>query len=251
MLLKDKIALVTGGSAGMGKNIVLSYLQEGAIVIATARRAEKLEGLRNCTEHNERLFLLQGDVSKKSDVEGWFAFIKEKFGHLDIVVNNAGIMDNMEPIADVTDEVWEKILAVNLNGPFWICREAIQLMLKQNTNGVLINVASGGGIGGGRSGAAYAASKFGLVGLSRNIAYMYAPQGIRCNIICPGAVNTEIGSHMNNVHPYGMKRVQEGVKNIRIGEPQEIADLAVYLASDKSSFINGATIVADGGKGAW
>ena len=113
------------------------------------------------------------------------------------------------------------------------------------------HVASGGGIGGGRSGAAYTASKFALVGLSRNIAYMYAPKGIRCNIICPGADITEIGSQMNNINPFGMQRAQEGVKNIRLGEPQEKTEIAVYLASEKSSFINGATIVADGGKGAW
>ena len=251
MLLENKVALVTGGSAGMGKDIVLTYLNEGAIVIATARRVEKLEALRQLTEHNERLFLLPGDVSKKEDIDRWFDFIAEKFGRIDIMVNNAGIMDNMEPIADVTDEVWERLMAVNLDGPFWICRRAVKMMLAQEEKGVIINVASGGGIGGGRSGAAYTASKFGLVGLSRNIAYMYAPQGIRCNIICPGAVQTEIGSHMTNVHPYGMQRVREGVQNNRIGQPQEIADLALYLASDKSTFINGATIVADGGKGAW
>lgn len=249
LLLKDKIALVTGGSAGMGKEIVRQYLAEGAYVLAVARRQEKLDKLM-AEMNNERLFILAADVSKKDDVEKMFAFISEKFGRIDIVVNNAGINDDMVPIAEVEDDLWEKVLQINLDGPFMICRKAVQIMLNQESKGNIINVASGGGIGGGRSGVSYVASKFGLVGMSKNIAYMYAPEGIRCNIICPGGVITEIGNGAN-FHPYGMKRVQEGVKNIRLGRPEEIADLAVYLASDKSSLINGATIIADGGKSAW
>ena len=250
LLLQDKVALVTGGSAGMGKEIVRQYLQEGAYVLTVARRKEKLEQLAEELGHDARLFTLSADVSKKADVAKIFDFIRKQFALLDIVVNNAGIMDNMEPIADVTDELWERVMAVNLDGPFMICREAVRLMLTQESRGNIINIASGGGIGGGRSGASYVSSKFALVGLSKNIAYMYAPDGIRCNVICPGAVLTEIG-HNAVYHPYGAKRVQEGVKNIRMGRPEEIADLAVYLASEKSSLINGATIIADGGKSAW
>ena len=249
MLLENKIALVTGGSAGMGKEIVLKYLEAGATVIATARNKEKLEKIRALTDKSEQLYLVQSDAGKREDVTELLQFIQSKFGRLDILVNNAGIMDGMEPVGDVSDEVWDNVIAINLTGPFMLCRGAVKMMLDQEDKGIIINIASGGGIGGGRAGAAYTAAKFGLVGMSRNIAYMYAPQGIRCNVICPGAVATEI--KVPNMNQKGYARVQEGVKNIRMGQAGEIADLALYLASPYASLINGAVIPADAGKSAW
>ena len=249
MLLENKVALVTGGSAGMGKEIVLKYLQEGATVIATARNKEKLDRVREMTDKNDRLHLLKSDAGNREDVAALMQYIKETFGRLDILVNNAGIMDGMEPVGDVPDEVWDKVIAINLTGPFMLCRGAVQMMLEQEEKGVIINIASGGGIGGGRAGAAYTASKFGLVGMSRNIAYMYAPKGLRCNVICPGGVATDIT--IPNMNMDGWGRVSEGVKGFRIGDPKEIADLALYLASPYATLINGAVIPADAGKSAW
>ena len=249
MLLENKVALVTGGSAGMGKEIVLKYLEEGATVIATARNKEKLDKIRELTNKNDRLYLVQSDAGNREDVAALMQYIKETFGRLDVLVNNAGIMDGMEPVGDVSDEVWDKVIAINLTGPFMLCRGAVQMMLEQEEKGIIINIASGGGIGGGRAGAAYTASKFGLVGMSRNIAYMYAPDGIRCNVICPGAVATDIT--VPNMNLAGWGRVSDGVKNIRMGEAKEIADLALYLASPYATLINGAVIPADAGKSAW
>lgn len=249
MLLENKIALVTGGSAGIGKEIVLQYLDEGAIVVATGRNKERLEKLRTLTEKNDNLYLIQSDAGNRNDVATLLDTIQSLFGRLDILVNNAGIMDGMEPVGDVADEVWDNVIAVNLTGPFLLCRGAVQMMLRQEEKGVIVNIASGGGIGGGRAGAAYTASKFGLVGMSRNIAYMYAPKGIRCNVICPGGVATEIS--MPNLNTDGWERVSEGVKGFRIGNPKEIADLALYLASPYATLINGAVIPADAGKSAW
>lgn len=249
MMLENKIALVTGGSAGMGKEIVLKYLDEGAIVIVTARNKEKLDKIRELTDKNDRLYLVKSDAGNRDDVAALMQYIKETFGRLDILVNNAGIMDGMEPVGDVPDDVWDKVIAINLTGPFMLCRGAVQMMLEQEEKGVIINIASGGGIGGGRAGTAYTASKFGLVGMSRNIAYMYAPKGIRCNVICPGGVATEIT--MPNLNAEGWGRVSEGVRGFRIGDPKEIADLALYLASPYATLINGAVIPADAGKSAW
>lgn len=249
VMLTDKVALVTGGSAGIGKEIVLKYLQEGATVITIARNIDKLKKIRNLTDRNDQLFLQRCDMGNREDVQMILDYIKEKFGRLDILVNNAGIMDGMEPIGDVSDETWDKVIAVNLTGPFILCRGVVKMMLEQEAKGVIINVASGGGIGGGRAGTAYTASKFGLVGMSRNIAYMYAPQGIRCNVICPGAVKTEIT--MPELNQEGWARVSDGVKNIRMGDATEIADLALYLASPYATLINGAIIPADAGKSAW
>ncbi|MFR6290434.1 MAG: SDR family NAD(P)-dependent oxidoreductase [Peptococcaceae bacterium] len=248
-MLTNKVALVTGGSAGIGKEIVLRYLQEGATVITIARNIDKLKKIRNLTDRNDQLFLQSCDMGSREDVQMILNYIKEKFGRLDILVNNAGIMDGMEPIGDVSDETWDKVIAVNLTGPFLLCRGVVKMMLEQEEKGIIINVASGGGIGGGRAGTAYTASKFGLVGMSRNIAYMYAPQGIRCNVICPGAVKTEIT--MPGLNQEGWARVSDGVKNIRMGDAKEIADLALYLASPYATLINGAIIPADAGKSAW
>ncbi len=249
MVLENKIALVTGGSAGMGKAIVLKYLQEGAIVVTTARHKERLDKLIELTDKKDRLFLVKSDMGNKEDIDSLLRFIQGQFGRLDILVNNAGIMDGMEPVSDVSDAVWQKLLDINLTGPFMLCRGAVKMMLAQEEKGVIINVASGGGIGGGRAGAAYTASKFGLVGLSRNIAYMYGPDGIRCNVICPGGVATEI--EMENVNEVGWQRVAKGTQAIRIGQPEEIADLALYLASPYATLLNGAIITADAGRSAW
>lgn len=249
MILKDKIALVTGGSAGIGKAIVLNYLQEGAIVVTTARHKERLDKLMELTDRKDKLFLIKSDIGNKEDINSLLLFIQKQFGQLDILVNNAGIMDGMEPVADVSDAVWQKLLDVNLTGPFMLCRGAVKMMLAQEEKGVIINIASGGGIGGGRAGAAYTASKFGLVGLSRNIAYMYGPDGIRCNVICPGGVATEI--KMENINEFGWQRVAKGTQAIRMGNAEEIADLALYLVSRYATLLNGAVITADAGRSAW
>lgn len=250
MLLQDKVAFVTGGGAGLGKAIVLRYLQEGAMVIASDINEQSLLALTK-EAASERLFTIQGDVSCGADQKRWFQFVGEKIGRLDILVNNAGISEGMLPVDEVSDEVWDKMLAVNLTGPFLACREAVAIMLQQESGGSIINMASAAGVGGGRAGASYVASKFGLVGLSKNIAYMYGPKNIRCNVICPGYVPTEMGNAGGVVSQYGMQRVAEGTKPIRSGRPEEIAGLALFLASDLSSLVSGETILADAGKGAY
>lgn len=245
-----KIALVTGASAGMGKAITQAYLAAGLTVIGTGRRLEKLEQLHAQLPKNQqaRFIPIASDVGRSQDNQALLAEISARFGRLDVLVNNAGIMDQMTPVGDVTDELWRQVLAVNLTGPFELCRGAVKLMLA-NGQGVIINIASGGGIGGGRAGAAYVASKFALVGLSKNIAYMYAHEGLRCNCICPGGVATEIGAA--DYHPLGMARVQKGTETIRIGQPEEISEIALFLASERSSLINGAALLADAGRSAW
>ena len=248
--LTGKIALVTGASAGMGKAITQAYLAAGMIVIGTGRRSEKLAQLHALlpAEQQPRFIPVAGDVGKSQDNQALLADITARFGRLDVLVNNAGIMDGMTPVGDVTDELWQQVMAVNLTGPFELCRGAVNLMLPQE-KGNIINIASGGGIGGGRAGAAYVASKFALVGLSKNIAYMYAHEGIRCNCICPGGVATEIGAA--DYHPLGMARLRKGTETIRIGQPEEISDIALFLASERSSLINGVALLADAGRSAW
>jgi NAD(P)-dependent dehydrogenase (short-subunit alcohol dehydrogenase family) len=161
-------------------------------------------------------------------------------------VNNAGIMDNFMPLDKVTDVLWEKIMAVNVNGPFYTCRLAIVQMLKQG-KGSIINIASVGGVAGARAGLAYTTSKHALVGMSKNIGFMYAQKGIRCNAIAPGGVTTHI---MDDAEPdqEGAALCSSGAGSMpRMGESNEIAKVALFLASDDASFVNGETLVADGG----
>lgn len=149
MILKGKIALVTGGSAGIGKAIVQNYLQEGAVVIATGRKQEKLDELKTQMAAHKQLFTVSSDISSREDNSNLLSLIAKQFGRLDILVNNAGITDQMQPVGDVADREWDEMLAINLTGPFLLCRGAVKMMLTEENRGSIINVASGGGIGGG------------------------------------------------------------------------------------------------------
>lgn len=251
MLLQGKVAIVTGAASGLGKAITQEYLKEGAIVVASDIDREKLAQLQQEYGEDKGLYTMLGDVSNKEDDEALVAYVYDKFGKLDILVNNAGISDGMFPVDELTDEMWDKMMAVDLNGPFYLCRAALKRVLADEKPMSIVNIASAAGVGGGRAGAAYVTAKFGLVGMSKNIAYMYGPKNVRCNVICPGFVVTEISGREYHTSEYGVSRVMQGTQAIRPGSPQEIADLAVFLASDKSSLVNGETILADAGKGAY
>lgn len=248
MKLLGKVAVVTGASSGMGKSIALLYAKEGASVIAVAKRKEKLDEIVEMSKNYEgKIIAMQGDVSRKEDNEKMIDLAVKNFGKIDILVNNAGIMDEMMPVGEVEDELWSNVMNVNLNGPFYACRRAVNLMTQQG-GGNIINVGSIGGLNGCRAGVSYTASKYALLGLTKNIGFMYADKGIRCNIICPGGVESEIGVGTSHPSEFGFSRIRLGLGNVpRTGLPEEIATIALFLASDDSSLINGAEIVADAG----
>lgn len=247
MRLKEKIILLTGASSGIGKSVALLFAKEGAKVVAVARRMEKLEELsKEAADLSGEIVAFRGDISIDEDIDNMVDYTMERYGRIDVLMNNAGILDNFIPVDEVTDELWDKVIKVNLTSPMKLARKVIPIMIKQE-KGNIINTSSLGGLYGGRAGAAYTASKHGLNGLTKNIAYMYAPKGIRCNAICPGGVDTEI---MDNLHAseYGMDRIMKGTaNNPRSGSSEEIANIALFLASDESSFVNGDSIVADSG----
>lgn len=241
MQLKDRVAVVTGAGSGIGLAITQRFVSEGAAVV----------GADVADDHLARLAALGGvtavraNVTSPADMDR-LVEVAAAQGRLGILVNNAGIMDGFRPVTEVTDEVWERVLAVNLTGPMMLTRAALPTMLAAG-GGVIINISSIGGLVGGRAGAAYTASKHGLIGLTKNIAATYGSDGIRCVAIAPGGVNTGIplgGEPSERGYATLSKTLQA---NPRMGEPEEIANLAAFLASDQASFINGSVIVADGG----
>jgi NAD(P)-dependent dehydrogenase (short-subunit alcohol dehydrogenase family) len=246
MKLQNKVAVVTGAGSGMGKAIAILYAKEGAKVIAADINLETLNKVvGEITTNSGVATAIMADVAKEQDVQNMIDMAVNTYGTLDILVNNAGIMDNFVPAADVTDELWEKVFAVNSTGPMRATRRALPIFIKKGS-GIIINIASAGGLFGSRAGAAYTASKHAVIGLTKNVGFQYAKLGIRCNAIAPGAVNTNIGSTINAPNKFGMERAMAGINlNPRVGEPEEIAKIALFLACDDSSLINGTVITAD------
>lgn len=251
MRLTNKIILVTGASSGIGESIAETYAREGATVIAVARRAEKLAELaKRCEKYDGKVVPDSGDMSKKEDIERVVSDTIAKYGRIDVLVNNAGKADDFSGVADITDSAWEETMALNLDGPVFMSRAVIKHMLKEK-KGTIINTASVAGVEYGRGGLAYTVSKHGVVALTKNTAFMYADSGIRCNAIAPGTVQTPLTAAMadtSGLNQFGFKKAVSGAANSpRPGTPQEIANIALFLASDESAFVNGAVIVADAG----
>lgn len=249
MKLENKVTVITGAGAGMGREITRLYAQEGARVIAADICEDGIASLiPEVAGYPGEVVFCKTDVSVRKQVEHMINLAVEKYGKLDVVINNAGIMDDMTPVSELEDSLWSKIMSVNMDGVMFSCRHAVRIMAGQESGGVIINTASVGGLNGCRAGAAYTASKFAVVGLTRNIGYMYARKGIRCNAICPGGVETNIGMGLRHPSEYGIGVIKDGLNlSPRLGKAEEVARVAVFLGSEDSSFINGTTITVDGG----
>ena len=234
----------------MGREIAYVFAKEGAVVYAAARRLEKLEELAEKTKDFEgKIIPVSSNLINQEDAEKLIEYAYSDSGKLDILVNNAGIMDDFSGVGDVNDEMMNKVFDLNVFAPFYTSRKAVNIFLKEG-KGVIVNIASIGGLYGARAGAVYTASKHALVGLTKNTGYMYAKKNIRCNAICPGAIETDIGSgeYMKHVNQDGMNTIMANIGgNPRSGSPSEIAKIAVFLASDESSLINGQCLAADAG----
>ena len=249
MRLMNKVAIVTGGASGMGEAICRKFAKEGAKVVVADYNFEG--ALKVANEINAEILdaatAIKTDVSVETDINAMIDTAITLYGKLDILVNNAGIMDGFEPVGEVSNDRWEKVFAVNVNGAMYASRKAIAHFLEQG-GGSIINIASIGGLQGGRAGAAYVASKHAVIGLSKNTAFMYAKKGIRCNVIAPGAVATNIAQSMGDISTFGQETTGVGMAiNPAFGMPEQIASVALFLASDDASFVNGSVVTVDGG----
>ncbi len=248
MKLENKVCIVTGASSGIGFEVALAYAKEGAKVVAGARRLEKLKEL---VEESKNLpgeiYAVAVDVSKQEDIDKIVDITVEKYDRVDVLVNNAGILDSYKSAVSITDEIWDKMFKVNVDSVMRASRKVLPLMREQKS-GVILNTASIGGIRGMRGGLAYVATKHAVVGMSKNIGYAYADEGIRCIAVAPGTVKTEIGSNVEDPDMETLGKLMEGFKSFpHETTSKEIAKVYVFLASDDANFINGTTITVDGG----
>lgn len=248
MGIENKTVLVTGASSGMGKAIVERFVAEGANVVAVARRKERLEELAKSLEGKKgKAAVFVGDVSDPKTTDDMIDFAVNKFGSLDVLINNAGIMDDMSAVGDFSDDILGRVFSVNVYGPMRAMRKAVSVFKAQGGGGNIINVASIGGI---RTvaGVVYCASKAALISMTKNTAYMYMPDKIRCNCIAPGGIETEIAQSMGIPNMAGFSRLKPMMDMAPpMGKSEDIASAALYLASDESSYVSGDVLVVDGG----
>ena len=251
MLLEGKVAVVTGASSGVGREIALLFAKEGAKVVAVARRVERLAELEKQSEALAgEIVAYAGDISVEETNEKMIDFAIEKFGKFDILINNAGLMDNFAPAENLDTELLNRLMKVDVYGPAWATRKAVRVFLNNEKGGSIVNVASIAGICGGKSGCAYTMAKHAVIGLTKNTAFTYRLNNIRCNAICPGGINTEMTdpSLFANADQKGLQNAMLAMNfGMRNAEAIEIADIALFLASDKAAVVNGAIVTADSG----
>jgi 3-oxoacyl-[acyl-carrier protein] reductase len=242
--LKDRVALVTGGARGIGREISLILAQAGASVIINYNKSrEQAEGLlQEIGQHGVEAEVFQADISNPESIQALFERIRKKFNRLDVLVNNAGVIrDNLLLSTELSD--WDKVLDLNLRGAFLCTRYAAEMMLV-NHSGKIINIASTGAIKGGRGQTNYAASKGGLVAFTRACAVELGGKGIQVNAVLPGMIVTPMSSR---VRKRAGEDILANIPSGRFGEPKEIASLVLFLASSLSDYITGQAIAVDGG----
>jgi meso-butanediol dehydrogenase/(S,S)-butanediol dehydrogenase/diacetyl reductase len=251
--LAGKVALITGGGTGIGRAIALAFVREGAKVAVAGRRKEKLEEtVREVEKLGGRGLAIVCDVAKAKDGERAVKETAKEFGELNVLVNNAGIL-HAATIEGTSEDQWDKLLTTNLKGPFLMCKAALPEFRKAG-GGTIVNVGSVLGLVGMKDRAAYCASKGGVTLLTKAMALDHAHENVRSNCICPSIVETELvqGLFAASEEGRALRKVRIGSIPLgRMGRPEDVAEMAVFLASEESSWLTGAAIPLDGGLSAY
>lgn len=244
-LLQNKVAVVSGAGSGIGRAVAEAYAREGAkVVIADINESHGEETVAAIKKAGGEAFFVKADSSSAEENKKLVEAVVSKYGRLDIACNNAGMGGQAAPTGEYDPASWDKVIALNLSGVFYACRYEIEQMLK-NGGGSIVNIASIHGMVAAPNSPAYTASKHGVVGLTKNIASEYGTQNIRCNAVGPGYIETPLLT--DNLNKDMMQAVADKSTMKRLGKPEEIAELVLFLSSDKSSFTTGSYIIADGG----
>jgi meso-butanediol dehydrogenase/(S,S)-butanediol dehydrogenase/diacetyl reductase len=247
--LKDKVAIITGGGTGIGRAIASAFGREGAKVAVLGRRREALESVaRELSGKGAQVNAVVCDVTQSSAIAEAVADVERSFGRINVLVNNAGAL-SVTTVESISEEDWDRVIATNLKGPFLMTR-AVLPALRRAGGGSIINIGSVLGLVAMKDRAAYCASKGGVTLLTKAMALDHAHENIRVNCICPAVVETELIKGLFSATEEGTKLREARAATLplgRLGQPQDIAELAVLLASDESSWMTGTAIPVDGG----
>lgn len=245
--LRGKVAIVTGGTSGIGRDTAILFAQSGAkVVLAGRREKEGKEVVEAILATGGEALFVKTDVAKNADVKRLVEKTVERFGRLDVAFNNAGVEGNWIPISEQSEEDWDYTMDINVKGVWLSLKFEIQQMQKQGTGGAIVNMSSVAGYIGAAGAATYCASKHAVMGLTKSAALETARNGIRVNSICPGIIETPMGDRL-----FGAPQVTKWALTFyplgRFGKPMEVAEAVLFLCSDNSSFMTGQSIVLDGG----
>lgn len=241
--LSDSVAVVTGAASGMGRSMAHEFADAGAAVAVVDIDADGAAAVADAIgSAGGEAIAVDGDVTDTESVERIVDLTVDEYGTIDVLCNNAGVLDDFAPVGETTDDLWNGILDVNLTGPFYLTRAALPALRDGSGEGVVINTASVAGKVAGGGGAAYTTSKHGLIGFTKQLAHDYGPE-IRANAVCPGAVETGMTEEMIE----DLEAMTADTPAGRYADPEEIATVVAFLASDDASFVHGAAVDVDGG----
>ena len=241
MKLKGKVAIITGSTSGMGVEDAMLFAKEGASVVITGRNEKRLKDVyARIKELSDDVLGVCADISTPEGTEKVFNDTMEAFGRVDILVNNAGVFDKYASLLNTDEDLWDMIYNIDIKATFRMCKLVLPQMIERES-GSIVNIASIAGLVAGKGGAAYTSSKHAVIGLTKHMASEYARYGIKINAICPGTIVTPLIKEVADTIP------KDNVPMRRFGKPEEVAELAVFLASDYARFVNGAIIPIDGG----